>query len=188
MPDWNAYVRARLWLHDVRPQQEQDVVDDLAGQLEDAYREAIARGLSPEAAEAVAADHIRDWARLAREVASSRRLASSLVDRAETRASDAAAGGSRPASILAGMLQDARFAIRLARKSPGFTAVAILTLALGIGANTTIFSWINAFLLTPLPGVDARGIVDVGEESKLGSFLSTSYPDFMDMRTQVSTV
>ena len=72
MPDWNAYVRARLWLHDVRPQQEQDVVDDLAGQLEDAYREAIARGLSPEEAEAVAADHIRDWARLARELASSR--------------------------------------------------------------------------------------------------------------------
>jgi predicted permease len=188
MPDWNAYVRARLWLHDVRPQQEQDVVDDLAGQLEDAYREAIARGLSPAEAEAVAADHIRDWARLAREVASSRRLASSLVDRAETRAADAAAGGSRPARILTGMLQDARFAIRLARKSPGFTAVAILTLALGIGANTTIFSWINAFLVNPLPGVDARRIVDVGEESKLGSHLSTSYPDFMDLRAAASTV
>ncbi|HEY7473485.1 MAG TPA: ABC transporter permease, partial [Vicinamibacterales bacterium] len=188
MPDWIAYVRARLRLHNVRPQEEQDFVEDLAGQLEEAYRDAIARGLPASDAEAAAQDHIRDWPTLAREIARSRRLAASLADRVETRASDAAAAGSRRASLVAGILQDARFAIRLARKAPGFTAVAVLTLALGIGANTTIFSWINAILLDPLPGADARRIVDVGEESRTSAYIATSYPDFMDLRAQASTV
>ena len=188
MPDWNAYVRAHLRLHGVRPQHEQDVVDDLAGQLEDAYRDAIARGLSPTDAEAAAKDHVHDWASLSRDVASSRRLVATLTDRAEARASDAAAAGSWPARIVAGLLQDARFAIRLAKRSPGFTTVAVLTLALGIGANTTIFSWINAILLDPLPGADARRIVDVGEQAKTGAYTATSYPDFMDIRASTTTV
>jgi putative ABC transport system permease protein len=188
MPDWTAYVRSRLRLHNVRPQHEQDVVDDLAGQLEEAYREAIARGLSPGEAEAAAADHIRAWPALARDVANSRRVAASLADRVEVRASDAAAAGSRGAGLVAGVLQDARFAIRLARRAPGFTAIAILTLALGIGANTTIFSWINAILLDPLPGADARRVVDVSEQSKTGAHTATSYPDFMDLRAAATTV
>ena len=52
MPDWNKYVRARLRLNGARPQHEREVIDDLAAQLEDAYREAIARGLSDAEADA----------------------------------------------------------------------------------------------------------------------------------------
>lgn len=69
MPNWAAYVREPLRLSDIRPPHEQDVVDDLAGQLEEAYSEAIGRGVSEEDAVAAAGAHITDWSVLAKQVA-----------------------------------------------------------------------------------------------------------------------
>src|SRR2546427_11208422 len=83
-------------------------------------------------------------------------------------------------------MNDLRFAFRQLLKNPGFTAVAVLTLALGIGANTAIFSFVNAVLLQPLPYRAPDELVNVWEsEPGRGIPQSTvSYADFMDWREQ----
>ena len=81
------------------------------------------------------------------------------------------------------ILRDIRFALRTLRKSPGFTIVAVLTLALGIGANTAIFSVVNAALLRPLPYPEAQRPVRV-YASRDGERGTVSPPNFMDWRDQ----
>jgi len=82
--------------------------------------------------------------------------------------------------------QDVRYALHILRKNYGFTAVAVLSLALGIGANTAIFSVIDSVLFQPLPYKDAENLVDVWRQSvKKGTIKDTiSYPDFLDLRGQ----
>jgi len=84
---------------------------------------------------------------------------------------------------MSNLLQDCKFGLRVLRKSPGFTAIAILTLALGIGANTTIFSWINSTLLNPVPGLSHPSEVVSLTLSKPGDNpFPFTYPDLEAMR------
>ncbi|HTS66189.1 MAG TPA: ABC transporter permease [Candidatus Acidoferrales bacterium] len=94
------------------------------------------------------------------------------------------ARGVRP---LETFLQDLRYALRTLRKSPGFTAVALFTLALGIGANTAIFSVVYGVLIQPLPFRDPAGLVVLNETTPRVGTVSVSYPNFLDWRAQSRT-
>jgi len=81
------------------------------------------------------------------------------------------------------LIQDVRYSLRLLRKNPGFAAVAILTIAIGIGASTTIFSWMRAVLLNPLPGASQpERVVALESLTPSGEWVPTSYLDFSDFR------
>lgn len=79
--------------------------------------------------------------------------------------------------------QDLRHSIRMLRSRPGFTLTVVVTLALAIGANATIFTWIKAILLTPLPGIEQpEELVEIWGATHNNSALSTSYLDYLDFR------
>src|SRR4051812_6974233 len=82
------------------------------------------------------------------------------------------------------MLSDLKFAFRQLRKSPGFTAVAVLTLALGIGANSGIFSFLHTMLLNPLPLPRVTELVYLSEYSPQVPGMSVAYPNFIDWKAR----
>ena len=85
--------------------------------------------------------------------------------------------------------QDVRYGVRGLLRSPLFAVTAILSLAIGLGANITIFSAASALLLRPLPGLaDASRIVDIGRTQNGDGFDTSSYPNYRDFRERVTTL
>jgi putative ABC transport system permease protein len=141
MPELGRYareLRAHLW----RPTVEEEVRDELAAHLEMMERDLVAGGLDPAAA--------RDAAR--RRFGDAARIGDACRDIGARRDDER-----RRAEWLDEIRQDVRYALRQLRASPRFAAVAIVTLALGLGASTTIFGITDAVLLRPLPSTSRIG-------------------------------
>ena len=177
MPDWKDEIRRRLAEAKLDGAREESIVDEIAQHLDDFYAEAVAGGATDEEARAYALLEMGDGLDLARELRG--------VQRPE-RSEPVALGGGRE-MMIAGLLYDLRYGARTLRKSPGFTALAVLTLALGIGANTAIFSVVHAVLLRPLPFADAERLAIVAETSPEGARRGFSYPNFVDLRDRAQS-
>lgn len=91
---------------------------------------------------------------------------------------------SRACAPLDTLLQDVRYGLRQLRRNPGFAIVAIVTLALGIGANTAIFSIVDSVLLNPLPYPGVERMVFINETLPNAGYMNDSWPDFLDWQAQ----
>ena len=137
MRDWGIRLRERLAAEGVVPSAHLDAIDEIADHLNDLYRAALAQGRTADEADAVVEAELARIGPIA------------LAVRNRTRRGRNAAPGGDGRAI--GLAADLRHAIRAIRLEPGFSAIVILTLAIGIGACTTVFSVINALLLGSLP-------------------------------------
>ncbi|HZS10009.1 MAG TPA: ABC transporter permease [Blastocatellia bacterium] len=190
MPDWKQHVRNHLAPLRLRPERELEITEELAEHLEAAYEEALARGASERQACEHAAAQITDWGLLECEVSRAERpLTGALVNRwpdIGVQVDIEKKGKWRP--NMGSILQDLLFGARMMLRNGGFTAVAVLSLALGIGANTAIFSVVNAVLLRPLPYPRAERLVKVYQAAPdpTKGMLSSiwSYPRFEILREQ----
>jgi hypothetical protein len=152
---------ARIRAVFTKPALDADFAAELAQHVDAATEDNIRAGLSPEEARRQA------------------RIALGGIEQTRELHRDA-----RGLPWLENLSRDVRFALRMLRKSPGFTTVAVFTLALGIGANTAIFSVFYSVLLRPLPYPDQDHLVFIHESSERYSGDTVSYGNFLDWREQ----
>jgi predicted permease len=162
MRDWRAEVRARL--RDIEP----DVAEELAQHLEDHYAELRARGQSAAAARDAVLTELDDP-----------RITDDILTRRRLRSSDPIGREPTSPALFSSTWQDIRYGWRSLRRSPAFTIVAVLSLALGIGANTAIFGLLHAVLLERLPVGHPEQLIALQRTSAQGGNPYFAYAEYL---------
>jgi predicted permease len=176
MRDWSREILRRLASLNLPPAREAEIIEEVAQHLEDRYQELVAGGATEEEAGRVALEELSDEDLLARGLRP--------VEQ-EVAQEPIVPGGEGRSNFLASLWQDIHHGLRMLWKNPGFTLMAVLTLALGIGANTAIFSLGNVFIFRPLPVKDADRLTVVAVQYRADADPNQlSYLDYLDYRKQ----
>src|SRR6266853_5936235 len=177
MREWKHEIRKRLAGSNLLPEREAEIIDELSAHLQDQYSQFRAGGATDEEA----------FRSVVRELDATDLLPELQVSEKIVRSDPPAAGAVSTGQWIFDFLQDLRYAARTLRKSPGFTAVAALTLALSIGANTAIFTIIDSLVLNPLPVGKISELAAVNTTQKKmaaqsGELQPMSFLNFKDFR------
>jgi hypothetical protein len=152
MPDWSKEIRAAIARLNMDPAREAELVEELSQHLTDRYNELRCNG-----------DDDTEACRLLKAELNDGKLVAELSPLLSISPETAAPGLDRRERLFAGLGNDLRQAVRLLRMNPGFAALAILSLALGIGANTAIFELIDAVVMRTLPVPSPQQLADIQE-------------------------
>src|SRR5712675_1209196 len=177
MREWKHEIRKRLAGSNLLPEREAEIIDELSAHLQDQYSQFRSGGATDEEA----------FRSVVRELDATDLLPELQVSEKIVRSDPPAAGAASTGQWIFDFLQDLRYAARTLRKSPGFTAVAALTLALGIGANTAIFTIVDSLVLNPLPVAKISELAAVNTTQKKmaaqsGELQPMSFLNFKDFR------
>jgi predicted permease len=178
MPDWKPEIRERLHSLKLAPTREAAIVEELSQHLDDRYQELVASGATPAQTYQQTLAELSENESLAREL---RRIERQVAPE------PIVLGTTRRTHMIADLWQDLRYGARMLLKNPGFSAVVVLTLALGIGTNAALFSVVNGVLLNPLPYPQPEQLVSLQQSKPNVPVGSISYPNFLDWQKENQT-